>query len=331
MKKRPIMKKKSTALAVVKRSHHKPVTRAVLVRRPTPATPTSLAVPRMLTDDVSLGELGLVGVKLTDAEEAVLVAPVDPHDIDVLPTGQPYLSHPWYTRRFNQAFGRTGWQIIPVAKPMMNEKSVVCPYILFVHQKPVAFAMGEQAYHPTNKDQTYGDALEATIASALRRCAKRIGVGLEMWDRRFLRKWIDEFAVKVWLEKKDGDTNNKPVFRRRDEPPFWNEKGQGQGQGDGGRAHRQTFTAPPKTEAPPPVYQHSTSDGLITLAQRQRLVTIAHKHHRTDLEVKMWLSIKYHLDSTAQISKRLYDDICTALEAPGPLPLPEEREPGSDG
>lgn len=328
MKKKPIVKKKSTALTVVKR----PVKRALMpARRTTPvqilAPVQNLAPARMLTDDVSLGELGLVEVKLTDAEEAVLVAPVDPHDVDVLPTGQPYLSHPWYTRRFNQAFGRTGWQIIPVAKPMMNDKSVVCPYILFIHQKPVAFAMGEQAYHPTNKDQTYGDALEATIASALRRCAKRIGVGLEMWDRRFLRKWLDEYAVKVWLDKKDGSESNKPVFRRRDEPPFWNEKGQG----DGGRAHRQPVTAPPKTEAPPPVYQHSTSDGLISLAQRQRLVTIAGHAHRTPLEVKMWLAVRYHLESSEQIPKRLYNDICTALEAPGPLPLPEEREPGSDG
>lgn len=327
MKKKPIVKKKSTALTVVKR----PVKRALMpARRTTPvqilAPVQNLAPARMLTDDVSLGELGLVEVKLTDAEEAVLVAPVDPHDVDVLPTGQPYLSHPWYTRRFNQAFGRTGWQIIPVAKPMMNDKSVVCPYILFIHQKPVAFAMGEQAYHPTNKDQTYGDALEATIASALRRCAKRIGVGLEMWDRRFLRKWLDEYAVKVWLEKKDGDTNNKPVFRRRDEPPFWNEKGQG----DGGRAHRQPVTAP-KTEAPPPVYQHSTSDGLITLAQRQRLVTIAGHAHRTPLEIKMWLAVRYHLESSEQIPKRLYNEICEAVEAPGPLPLPEKREPGSDG
>ena len=55
--------------------------------------------------------------------------------------------------------------------------------MLFVHGKPVAFATGEQDYFETNERQTYGDALEATMSSALRRFCKHLGMGLELLDK----------------------------------------------------------------------------------------------------------------------------------------------------
>src|SRR3990167_5946168 len=68
-----------------------------------------------------------------------------------------------------------------------GQQTITCPYVLHIHGKPVAFAMGEQEYYDSNEQQTYGDALESTVASALRRCAKRLGVGLELWGQDFLR------------------------------------------------------------------------------------------------------------------------------------------------
>lgn len=142
-----------------------------------------------LGDDVMLGAIGLVEIKFTEKEEAVLSRAVPLNEVLVKPGGQVYLSHPTYTRWFNEAFGRGGWALVPSAKPMKSVNQVVVPYVLYIHGKPAAFAWGEQEYFETNKQQTYGDALEATVASAMRRCAKRLGVGLELWDKA----WGEEF------------------------------------------------------------------------------------------------------------------------------------------
>jgi hypothetical protein len=95
----------------------------------------------------------------------------------------------------------------PAAKPLKSGNSVVQPYVLYIHGKPVAFAMGEQEYFEGNKEQTYGDALEATVASALRRCMKRLGIGLELWDRAWVDNFMAEQGVHVQIENKDGSKN----------------------------------------------------------------------------------------------------------------------------
>jgi hypothetical protein len=274
-----------------------------------------------LGEESSLGALGLVEVKLTPAEEAVLSRPINVDDVMMKPTGQPYLSHPSYTRWFNDAFGRLGWAIVPTAKPMKAERSVVCPYMLYIHGQPVAFAHGEQDYHENNKEQTYGDALEATVASALRRCAKRLGVGLELWDKRFLNAFIATECVKVKLApRQEGD---KPawVWRRKNDPPFWNELSRGVRSPEEREADDHQ---PQRRSAPPAPAAHHDAYGESVISEKQlgRMIAIAKSADRTDTEVKMWLKIVYGIDSKKQVKRKDYEAICTAIEHPGPLPLP---------
>lgn len=292
--------------------------------RPTPARRPRVSVMPAATDlnvlgeEATLGALGLVEITLTDKEEAVLARPVSLDDILVKPVahGTIYLSHPTYTRWFNEAFGRLGWGIVPRSKPMRSGNSVVCPYVLYIHGKPAAFAMGEQEYSESNHDQSYGDALEATVASALRRCAKRLGVGLELWDRRFCDRFLGERAVRVQVKQRDGTV--KKVWRLKSDHQLAFEEG----------TPMQQTTGTPHTE-------HAHSNDPINEKQLRRLWTILRNAGRDELQVKAWLACAYNIGSTKDIPRRLYDTICTALESSKPLPAPKDapvdREPGEEG
>lgn len=264
---------------------------------------------RELTDSIGLGELGLVEIKLTDKEEAVLSEQVNPADVLIKPTGAPYLSHPAYTRWLSRAFGRTGWALVPASKPLLSEGAVVCPYILYVHGQPAAFAMGEQDYfgvgsgaENTNKNQSYGDALESTVASALRRCCKRLGIGLELWDRGFVDEWKRHYAVNVALE------TGKRVWRRRQDAPFYNEKG---------RESQPQRTAPAAHNA---AGYNPAGKEKITDPQRVRLGVIVKNSGRSVEEVRSWLERRYHFKASSDITRATYDAICSAVESSNTLP-----------
>lgn len=74
------------------------------------------------------------------------------------------------------------------------------------------------------------------------------------------------------------------------------------------------------------------------VGQVQRLMTIMSRCGRTKPEVKAWLKARYNIESSKDIPRRLYEEICSAVEKPGPLPLAGPlpasqifREPGQEG
>ncbi len=226
-------------------------------------------------------------------------------------------SHPSYTRWFNEAFGRLGWSLVPVGKPALSGRSVVCPYVLFIHGKPVRFAYGEQEYFEANKEQTYGDALESTVASALRRVAKRLGVGLELWDPAFGERFILEHCLQVPCRRRDGSVTMQ--WRRRQDPKFWNELNANEAR-HAQPAQRQTA---PEYEAPvedPPAGHHRASGQAISDPQRKRLWVIIRNSGRGEQTVREWFEHRFQWTSSKQVTRDLYEYVCTAIEAPGPLP-----------
>lgn len=279
---------------------------------------------RILNEQINLGALGLVEVKLTPKEEAVLNEPVKASEVRIKPTkdGAVYLPHTAYTRWFNRAFGRLGWALVPAGTPMVNDKSVVQPFIFHIHGKPVQFAYGEQDYHESNKQQTYGDAIESTVASALRRIAKRMGVGLELWEAQFGANFRHEFGVKVWCG--EGDKGGFK-WRMKTDPPFWDEHSQGRPKAAQERPAR----------AEKPVMNNPKADEPITAGQTERLWTIARRMGRTDDECKAFLKQHYGYNSSKEIQRKHYDNIVKAIEQPGPLQMVldavYQREIGEEG
>ena len=324
--------KPSTALVVRRRSRLPALLRRAL------AAPALIEHSNTLGEEATLGALGLVEIQLTPREEAILSRPVDVAVVQMKPTGQPYLSHPAFTRWLNEAFGRLGWGIVPRAKPMKSDKSVVCPYVLYIHGQPAAFAMGEQEYFESNREQTYGDALEATVASALRRCAKRLGVGLELWDRRWLDHFIATSCVKVrCVVTRDGTSQVKYFWRRRDDPPFWNEQGDKSGEPTPGPVERATNDGSIGTgpfHGGVAWHDHKMNEPITKgtkqhPGQVERFWSIARAAGRSKEEIRAWLAVAYNIDSTLKILRKDYQAICAALECPGPLQMPT-REPGEE-
>jgi len=266
-----------------------------------------------------LDALGLVELHATKEEELVLAREARAIDVLIKPTGEPYLPHPVYTRWLNEAFGRGAWSLVPVGAPKLAQNSVVCPYVLYVHKQPVAFAQGEQEYFEKNARQSFGDALESTVGNALRRVCKHLGIGLELWDRRWLTAWRKEHAIQVTVEtnvknKETGAWEKKKAtqWRRKDDEPL-------KGELNVGRA-----PAPERDQE-----EHSKLDEKISDAKRLRFWRIARRVGRKEDDIKRWLKKHYKIEDTHLITNRDYDKIVRILEAKGDLP--NGREPGQEG
>jgi hypothetical protein len=296
-----------------------------------------ITTERTLTAVPMLGSLGLVELKLSAKEEAVLSRPVDQAIVRIKPTGQPYISHPDYTRWFNDAFGRTGWALVPLAMPESRQDgkrvNVQVPYMLHVHRQPVAFAVGEAEYWTNSREQSAGDAVEATIASGLRRCAKRIGVGLELWDKR----WLDEFlhthgVVVPVLVFRDGQQKKSTAWRRRDDPALSNEitgpvRAAVASEPDELPAQRYApdyshSEAPParSSSSRPPAGNDGRGADVISVPQNKRLFAILRNSGRNETAFRAWLGRRFGIESTAEIKRRDYDFICNAIESSKALP-----------
>lgn len=285
---------------------------------------------RKLHEGVLLGELGLVEIKFTPEEEKVLSEPVDPHKVLVKPNGAPYLPHAEYTRWMNRALGRGAWSLVPVGQSAIAQGTVVVPYVLFIHGKPAAFAMGEQEFFEGNKNQTYGDALESTVASALRRCTKHLGVGLELWDKEWLTRWLFEntIAVKVSERQRDGSRKNVTRRRRKIDPPLPWEVGPTGPQGfddeleqDAQPARQAAPRTQPRAQAPQEdVGHHARSGEPISAPQAKRLAAIIRNSGRESGPVLEWIKRAHGFSSLEKVTRDRYDAICNAIEAPADLP-----------
>jgi hypothetical protein len=335
-------------MALAKRVDTRLATLAAQIARLKSATKVEVLPPaplekalesRTLTDVAQLGELGFHPLELSEKAETILAEPVDEARVLVLPSGAVYYPHIEYTRWFNRGFGRGAWAVVPAAKPTLtpvpnsDKKFLVTQlFVLFVHGKPIAQATGEGVYHENNKEQTHADVVEALNASALRRLAKRLGVGLELWDRAWGRRWQAAHAVKVWVENE-----NRPQWRRRDEPPLKGEKGpagerslqdgqpgdqggQSAPRARGGREPQQTDTRP------------ITKGTREKPGQVERLWAIVKTAGRDREELKGYLRITLGIESTSAIQRGQYEQVIRDIQKPGPM-LDEgaDREPGAEG
>jgi hypothetical protein len=312
-----VTKKKKPVRRVAPKRKRMQKTSVALVRRkpaslPKPATTgerqLAVQLARTVTDGFALDTLGLVSLRTTPEQEKILSREPSPDDISVLPDGAPYCPHPVYTRWLNEAFRRGGWQLAPVSKPALIESTVTVKYILYVDGKAVALADGQQEYHANNRNQSYGDVLEATRSNALRRCCKHLAIGLQLWDKRFSAKWRREYCVQVTVRgrKKDGDQwidADVTQWRRKDDDPLPKEV----------RAGRAARTEPAHEE-------HSKMDEAISDEKRVRFWRIAKRVGRKEDDIKRWLKKHYSLTDTKQIKNRDYDKIVRILESPGALP-----------
>lgn len=283
-----------------------------------------------LVDSPVLGDFALSELKLTKAEEKVLARPVKEDDILIKPTGQPYLPHAAYRRWLMEAFGRMGWQLRPANNPMKapakSEKAVqvVRGYLLYVHGKAVAYADGEHEFYENNAEQSWGDALEATQASALRRCAKHLSIGLELWDKSYIERFKRERCICYWVKYRDrrGNTNARQHWAlKTDDAP--------KGIISMEEAMQIMNSQPVADGAARRAPRSADSDGggalMISVPQSQRLYGLARSANRDWSDVLAWLKRAYNAEDQGKgkaitLKRADYEAVCDAVSAPGELP-----------
>ncbi|KAI1078770.1 Mgm101p-domain-containing protein [Whalleya microplaca] len=148
---------------------------------------------------------------------AVLQAPLDPDDVEVKPDGIIYLPEIKYRRILNAAFGPGGWGLAPRADLHVQEKLVTREYALVVHGRFVAQARGEQQYFT---EEGISTAAEGAKSNALMRCCKDLGIASELWDPRYIRKFMKSHATQQWVEHVLTKKRKQIWLRKDDEPRY---------------------------------------------------------------------------------------------------------------
>lgn len=268
--------------------------------------------------EVQVGDVAVQDLQLTEREEHILAEPVDVTEVRILPSGNPYLPHPAYTRWMNRAFGRCGWGMRPANLPSLNVANQMSQaHVLCIHGKVIKMAFGEQDYSPKNKRQSYIDTIEATRASALRRCMKQLGVGLELWDPL----WVEEFrATHCVVRWKDGDAH----WRRKVDPPFhWEKKSSERAPERGEQAGMSRSVDPAEYGDSKQIARvetrgnHDQSQKIVP-GQWDRLLQIATQRGRDGDEVKDYL-LSFGYTKGSDIKLQDYETICNAIGGVGPL------------
>jgi len=184
----------------------------------TPAKPAPVAVNQPSPSSVTLHEfVKQAGTLKVNAEQAkILHAPIDDTEIEIRPDGLLYIPAALYIRKLNETFPFR-WQAVPLMpNPQLQNGCVLWTHYLVIDGVYAATAVGQCEYRENNPTMTYGDAIEGAISNAIVRLCKRIGINMELWDKRFIEQWKAKFA-ESYKDPTHLDRKGKPK-------EFWRKK-----------------------------------------------------------------------------------------------------------
>lgn len=165
--------------------------------------------------------LGLSVEPFSERAQAILQAPIPMDDVEVKPDGIIYLPEIKYRRILNAAFGPGGWGLAPRGELHVGDKIVTREFALVVAGRFVALARGECGYFG---EDNIPNAVEGCKSNALTRCCKDLGIASELWDPRFIRRYIKEYTRQIEVYYGYGTNAKKKVItiRKDDEvmPPY---------------------------------------------------------------------------------------------------------------
>jgi hypothetical protein len=84
-------------------------------------------------DDWTRSYKGLGSTPFSPEAADILMAPIDPADVEVKPDGIIYLPEIKYRRILNRAFGPGGWGLAPRGETIVTAQSITREYGLIVH------------------------------------------------------------------------------------------------------------------------------------------------------------------------------------------------------
>ncbi|KAJ5502312.1 hypothetical protein N7463_005186 [Penicillium fimorum] len=153
----------------------------------------------------------------------ILLAEMDPDEVEIKPDGILYLPEIKYRRILNRAFGPGGWGLVPRSESIVTPKTVTREYALVCNGRLVSVARGEQDYFSPDGIPT---ATEGCRSNALVRCCKDLGIASELWDPRWIRKYKAKYTREVFVEHVVNKRKTK-IWTRKDDPVGypWKESG----------------------------------------------------------------------------------------------------------
>lgn len=166
------------------------------------------------TVDWSTSWHGLGSKPFDSTVQKALAMSLEPTDIEIKPDGLIYLPEIKYRRILNRAFGAGGWGLVPRSQTIVTPKLVTREYGLVCHGQLVSVSRGEQDYFSESGIPT---ATEGCKSNALMRCCKDLGIGSELWDPVFIKKFktercTEKFVTHIATAKK------KKIWLRKDRP-----------------------------------------------------------------------------------------------------------------
>ncbi|TKA53933.1 Mitochondrial genome maintenance protein MGM101, partial [Friedmanniomyces simplex] len=119
-----------------------------------------------------------------------------------------------YRRILNKAFRPGGWGLAPRGETIVTGKVVTREYGLVCAGRLISIARGEQQYFDPDGIPT---ATEGCKSNALMRCCKDLGIASELWDPRFIRKFLAECGKETIVEHVTTKKRRKHWMRKDDE------------------------------------------------------------------------------------------------------------------
>ncbi|KAF4160463.1 hypothetical protein CNMCM6936_003940 [Aspergillus lentulus] len=153
----------------------------------------------------------------------ILLAEVDPEEVEIKPDGILYLPEIKYRRILNRAFGPGGWGLVPRSESIVTPRTVTREYALVCNGRLVSVARGEQDYFTPDGIPT---ATEGCRSNALVRCCKDLGIASELWDPRWIRKFKAQYTREAFVEHVVNKKRTKIWVRKDDQVSYpWKETG----------------------------------------------------------------------------------------------------------
>lgn len=169
---------------------------------------------------------GASTLQLSESEMKALTAPFADLDYEIKPDGSVYLPQVLSLQRLNSVLGVGRWSLLLIntGSQEINPRLTKVFYdgALIVRNCFVARSAGEASYSHDNQNSSYATALEAAKTDCRTRCCKDLGVASDAWNPSFIRRWRNEYAIKVLCQK---DGKRFALWRRKDLPAFENEIG----------------------------------------------------------------------------------------------------------
>ncbi|KAK5169559.1 uncharacterized protein LTR77_005535 [Saxophila tyrrhenica] len=203
--------------------------------------PSPILEPDSTQTDWTRSFSGLSSTPFTPEQASILMESIPFDDIEIKPDGIIYLPEIKYRRILNRAFGPGGWGLAPRGETIVTGKQVTREYGLVCMGRLVSVARGEQVYFDP---EGVPMATEGCKSNALMRCCKDLGVASELWDPRFIKRFMAEMGREIVVEHQTTRKRRRHFMRKDDEVKFpFKEVQGGVGggqQGGGGGAYRKT-------------------------------------------------------------------------------------------